>query len=630
MILENLIRNDNSPKFYQNYPRLFLGYFNGLKVDVINQLSKAGYYYYHSTLLTDSLIDDREFSKFPMITLLQEESIKLLTDVYGIDSEFWDFWNKRRDEYFEAVKIEQKMNYDSIVSLKQYADLADKKAAFGKVAIDCLFLLSNKQHEKLYRSLLKSHYFFSVGFQLYDDIKDFKEDYHKDQFNWAIYQQSKEDYYQDYKGDVSVLNKLLFVNGTGQEVMAQAILYFKKAFEIIEILKVESEWKDVILEMKQTISNYLNITRGYVKSIHKRIEIKNNINDKLVFFDFQDVKNEVIKNGLDYIKEAYLNNYSDLKHIMYLGNQEGFENKDDIHVSDIFQRAILNDCLIDITKSYNLYATDFFNLEVDYLINQRNKDFIGGWSYFPTVKEIAADIDDLGQIMQLFMKTENINFVEKYAQNVIDLAIADRTTASGGIETWIIPNKNRTVLQDKQEMFNTTKWGKGPDVEVVANFVYALKIYDSIKYSTSIKNAISYILANQNKLGFWESRWYYGNYYGTYMCLRLLKDRKDSYKSNIEIAIKYILEQQSVDGGFALLNNKKSDPLSTAYAILSLRIFFDQNHNSVKKAVDYLRINQNKNGYWEATDFIKPKAQEPYGSRTITTAIVLKALCYDK
>jgi hypothetical protein len=48
---------------------------------------------------------------------------------------------------------------------------------------------------------------------------------------------------------------------------------------------------------------------------------------------------------------------------------------------------------------------------------------------------------------------------------------------------------------------------------------------------------------------------------------------------------------------------------------------------SIKRAIKYLKVTQHESGYWNATNFIKPKAQEPYKSKTITTAFVLKALC---
>ncbi|AZQ59887.1 prenyltransferase [Maribacter sp. MJ134] len=625
--INSLVKEDSSPVFYQNYPRLFAKYFTDINPEVINQLSKAGYFYYHSTLLTDSLIDDKEFANFPMITLLQEETIKMLTSVYGKDSDFWKYWNQRRQEYFTAVKIEKKLDYDSNISLTEYEDLADKKAAFGKVAIDCLYLLSNKADDELYRLLLKSHYYFSVGFQLYDDVKDFKEDFEKGQFNWALYQQRNENYHDKYKGDIRTLNKLLFINGMGPKIMTQSISYFKKAIKIIEDLKGDSEWKEVIFEMKQTIESYLDITVGYIKTIERRIEIKDNKYGLYNFFNYDNVQNKMVKNALHYLKDCYLKNYSDLKHIMYLSNQEGFENYDQVHVSDVFQRAMLNDCLMDVCKEYKVNVADFFDFECDYLIGQRNPDAIGAWSYFPKVKEIAADIDDLGQIMQLFIKSGNRKHIANYCQNAIDLTLSDRVTESGGIETWIVPKQNRNVLQEKQENFNSTKWGKGPDVEVVANFVYALSIYDSTQYESTIKNAISFILENQNHLGFWESRWYYGNFYGTYVCLRLLNEYDEQHSIYIQKGLEYILEEQNLDGGFSMLDSGKSDALTTAFALLSLKLFFSKDHKSVVRAIDYLKTNQHPSGYWEAINFIKPKAQEPYKSKTITTAFVIKALC---
>jgi hypothetical protein len=91
---------------------------------------------------------------------------------------------------------------------------------------------------------------------------------------------------------------------------------------------------------------------------------------------------------------------------MYLGELDDFCNENDVHESDTFQRTILNDCLLDILIKENSLDQNYFHFknELDYLISKVNKDDIGGWSYFPSVKEISADIDDLGQVIQLFFK----------------------------------------------------------------------------------------------------------------------------------------------------------------------------------------------------------------------------------
>ena len=272
-------------------------------------------------------------------------------------------------------------------------------------------------------------------------------------------------------------------------------------------------------------------------------------------------------------------------------------------------------------------VSNFLKNECQYLISLRNKDTIGGWSYFPTVQEIAADIDDLGQMIQLFVLSANQQLVDDYCHNVITIALDERMLANGGIETWLIPVKNQSNVQKRQEHFNSTKWGKGPDVEVVANFAYSLAILDKEKYAHVIKKTISYVIGQQNDKGYWKSRWYYGNYYGTYVCLRLLKQFEELNAKEIQKALDFITESQNNDGGFSIEQNKVSDPLSTSLAILGLKVFFDKDCEVIEKAVRYLTSSQSEDGSWKAVDFIKPKIHEPYKNKTLTTAYVLKALC---
>lgn len=139
--IDPLAINDKSPEYYQYYPRLFTSYFKSVDLDTVGNLSKAGYIYYHSILCLDSVIDDKVFANLPKMIMLQERSIKILTSIYELDSSFWDFWDKRKNEYFEGVKIERLLSKTENIDFKIYEDLADKKSAFGKVAIDSLYVL---------------------------------------------------------------------------------------------------------------------------------------------------------------------------------------------------------------------------------------------------------------------------------------------------------------------------------------------------------------------------------------------------------------------------------------------------------------------------------------------------------
>lgn len=617
---------EQSPKFYQYYPMLFESYFNFSNRRTLKMLSKAGYHYYHAVLCLDSIIDDSNFNKIPQMLALQEESIKLLATIYGIGSPFWNFWSKRKEEYYKAIEIEKSLTKKENIHFSVYEDLADKKSAFGKVAIDSLFVLDKGQDKDTYKDLLLSHKYFSVGFQLYDDVKDFKEDFISGQFNFAIHQLRKVIDFKQCGQDVDTLNKLLFIKNVGQNVLAKSIEQFEKAVIVIKRLKVRSKWLETVTEMKSTIEGYLDVTYGYLATIKARLDLKNQKSRTHSFFEYTKAKGLTLTKALDFVKTDFKQNYADLKHIMYLGQSEGFENDTQVHISDTFQRALINDCYINVANACNVDITDFLKNECNYLIKQKNVNKTGGWSYFPTVKEIAADIDDLGQMIQLFALSGNRQFIDKYCKKAISIALNERMLSNGGIETWIIPKENQTQIQKRQEHFNVTKWGKGPDVEVVANFIYALTIFDKERYNDVIEKSISFILGKQKEKGYWESRWYYGNYYGTYACLRLLKEFERNFPKEIQKALNYLTHNQNEDGGFSIKEKEISDPLSTAFAVLSLKLYPKKNKNAIVEALSYLRDEQSKDGSWEAVNFIRPKVHEPYKSKTLTTAYALKAL----
>lgn len=617
---------NKSTDFYEFYPLLFNHYFNFHDKDKLNQLSFAGYLYYQSILILDSVIDDKKLSNIYLVTILQEETIKTLTSIYGKDSYFFTLWNSRRKEYFNAIKIEKSFKLKDFVSFEEYKNLADKKSAFGKVAIDSLHSISNFKNLDRYNQLIESHKLFSVGFQLYDDIKDFKEDIEKGQFNWAVQSLKEKIDFDSYADNIEALNKLLYLEGVGQEVMSLSISYLDKALNVIN--NQESGWKTAIKNTKNKIQNYLDITNGYIKTLQTKISLRNGKKDNNYhFFNYDAVTDIAIKKGLSFIENEYNDNYANLKHIMYLGDYEGFSNENVVHVSDTFQRALLNDCLLSVLNRFNIDADNFLNTECDYLIKQRNHDSVGGWSYFPSVKEVAADIDDLGQIIQFFVNTNKDNYISNYCKKPIEIALQDRMRNNGGVETWIIQKENLTVKQKNQVYFNENKWGTGPDVEVVANFSYALTLLKRGKYKEEINKMSKFIINQQRTDNLWDSRWYYGDFYGTYVCLRVLTQFEEN-KGIIFESLESICKRQSNDGGFGLTINDNSDSLSTSFALLSLKL-----HNgkdfliAINKAEQFLLSNQNNDGSWNAVGFIKPKVNEPYKSKPMTTGFVLKALC---
>ena len=611
-----------SDEIYLQYPQLFANSYTTVEPKPIEFLNIAGYLYYKSVLLMDKLIDTNSIKNkaetLMIISKLQEESIKYLATVFKLESPFWKLWNKRQQEYFYAMQLEKQIAQNP--SYKKYQQIADLKAAFGKVAIDCLHILSEEADKEKYTQLLQSHFHFSVGLQLLDDLYDLEEDLKNQQFNWAYHEcitQLKKKEYDTDKMELSEIKKLIYVKGINTHIRKKALQEFKKSKALAQPYKAMS-WISIVEKQETQIKLAIDQIEGYMQLTAAKIQLKNAapVNDLLPSFTSDTPE----KKALNYLLLEWQSGYSELKHLMYLSSLDGFSGKSCVHIGDIFQRAMVTNILMEAQSTLKINLQSIVEKEVGYLVQQRLKTKTGGWSYYPTCAEIAADADDLGEIMQVFISSQNEPLIKQYCQTPINILLKDRITEKDGIETWIIPKNKLTKKQQQQEYFNTTKWGVGPDNEVMANFLYGLARYDKAKYKTQILKSCEYLLNQQSSEGYWESRWYYGNYYGTYVCLRLFKEMGIE-NDKLSRAFNYIKKSQQQDGGWGTDN--VSDVLNSAFAILTLRLL---NKQIPKSAIDYLKGKQQSDGSWEAVSFIKPRSNDPYKSATLTTAFVLRAL----
>lgn len=179
----------NNPGYYIDYPFLFANAFEVEDEIILFQLSTAGFLYYKSTILLDRILDSNTSinKTLPLVTICQEECVKILSSIFHLHSEYWELWNKRKEEFFNAFIIDYKTH--AIYSYEDYENLADWKSALGKLAIDALYLLSSRKDENIYKKALLAHKYFYCAFQAMDDILDFREDIDSKQFNigyWAL------------------------------------------------------------------------------------------------------------------------------------------------------------------------------------------------------------------------------------------------------------------------------------------------------------------------------------------------------------------------------------------------------------------------------------------------------------
>ncbi|HIC8644376.1 prenyltransferase/squalene oxidase repeat-containing protein [Elizabethkingia meningoseptica] len=614
--------------FYLFFPYVFADSFAGLNDYDLKLLSVSCYLYFLHLTIFDEITDKQSINPIVVKNIAtssfcQEESIKILSELFNLNSKFWTLWYKRKHNFNLSLYNEK---FLVLFSEKEYFDLADLKGEMTKSVLDSLYILSNFNNKTEYENLIKSCRYFSIGSQIIDDIQDIIEDYENHQFNWILNTIKDSLKKKNISLTKEALKKELYSSGI-------ALLYYKKAHAFLNkalyyVYNTRSTlWQKLISKQLDKNSIRIDTLIGFQKinTIKTKIFLKSGLK---TFPNIElQMNNDFFKSSLLFLINEHHKNYIELKHFMYLSSIDGFNNKNKVHVGEVFQLAILTDIYIDIQNQMDVDLNYFIQENIKSIKKYRSKEDIGAWSYFPSVNEIAPDIDDLGQIIQVLHKKGEFNYIKKYCLPLIDF-VANNCFDNkiGSFFTWILPKENKNTKQVLQNKFNMEKWGTGPDIEAVANFIYSIQLLGSKQHNTYAKS-INFILKNQNKEGYWDSRWYYGKYYGTYVCVRsLIKESNKSYTDYLKKASDFLVKTQNTDGGWGLKKDY-SDPLNTAFGILILKLIDKKAfHKIIEKAIIYIHKNRQPNYSWQPINFIKPRLNDPYRSSTLTTAYVLKAL----
>jgi len=178
-----LSEKDALQQVYLMYPRLFSTLFFDEEDQKrgeaeLTRLCLAGFFVYRFVVKSDAVFDrnSRTFNDSDLLGAFayQEEGIRLLSTLFNYESSFWRIWNRRRKELAQAVALDNTMDE---LDWDLYEILADCKSTFGKIAIDAVHLMKGERKwNEAHQQLLNSHRYFSVGFQILDDIQDFSQD----------------------------------------------------------------------------------------------------------------------------------------------------------------------------------------------------------------------------------------------------------------------------------------------------------------------------------------------------------------------------------------------------------------------------------------------------------------------
>lgn len=555
---------DNNPIYYQNYPSLFAKVFS-IHQKELNLLDIAGYLYYQATLFTDSLIDEKELSKFPLITICQEESIKILTAIYGIENSFWKLWNERKNEYLEAIHLEKGLSKKTVITIEEYEVLADKKSAFGKVAIDCLFSLDNKD-ENLHKQLLLSHKYFSVAFQLNDDIQDIKEDLKKGQFNWALYLLQQQNIsYQDPR----ILEKYLYIRGVSKQMYQLAVDYCDKSSEIVENIDVP-KWKKILTDTKKTFTTAIIEIDNYLEILTSEVSLSNEIHSQ------NSIKNSMFS-AIEFVKSKQQDNGSWREYV----NQGG--------ISNIWSTAFILSKISENSKLKSIFESEISKALI--FLNQKPKTVL--WSYNTTWIE-DADSTNFVFLSYLFNNKDiETELLEKWSlfQKI-----------NGGFSTYA-DNSNLIVTLDDKNISDVKGW------LFTHNCVSAVSFYflaNQNQESDSFANVKQYFDKNfKREL---DSYWWTNNIYTYYYLAKTYQLLDD--KAKLNFIINEIKAKQNKNGSFSDAYGE-----NLFYTGLALEILLlgedDNSKKEIEKTISFLLKNQFNDGSWQNSNALQvPNSQD--------------------
>lgn len=626
--------------FYVTYPFFFYTHYEDLDEEKIFSLTKCGNIFMTYILILDNTLDkDNPPDNSTLIFLhyLHQNTIIELFKLFPTDALFWSFYTKYETDFF-STDFSFKLNKINILKFENFIGDIIKRNSFAKCATaGLLSLVSNNNTEV--DPFVTTQDFFHVGLQLLDDLEDWKEDFRKKRYSYLLAKSLSDpilnNALKQRTDRINIIGKYIYYSGLATDILDLAISYFKMSLDSISSFNIPY-WKSFLEKFiyntkkhRDEISCLID-KKFYVKKIHgsfnKNDPMKTPYNDKLNY--------DSIKSALGYLKIEILNDLVEMEHIMELPDfSKGINPQYGKTVKGkLFQRTILLDLLFDINDlQTNLFSEKIINNELNNIINSKMKTVRGGWNYFSEYEYLPPDTDDLAQVIQVLVKSKR-NRIKEHIDDSIGLLLNHNTYQNHTFNTWILDPGDNNPIQTFYKTVTKDYWGNycGKDIEVTANMLYALAIYNKEKYSKLISKGIDSILDFQNLNGTWSSIWYWYNFYGTYVAVRLLSYLKTKLIT-LESTAKYLKDNQNKDGGWG---NKLSDPMSTAFSILILidirKTGYDIDIEIFNRAINYLLSQQKKSGAWDKVPFIKMKVGDKfatYKSASTTTVFVLKALC---
>jgi squalene-hopene/tetraprenyl-beta-curcumene cyclase len=236
----------------------------------------------------------------------------------------------------------------------------------------------------------------------------------------------------------------------------------------------------------------------------------------------------------------------------------------------------------------------------------------GGWA-FQYSNYYYPDLDDTSMVAWAMHRTAK----DKYSEPIQRAAnwVAGMRSNGGGFGSFEVNNTqyylNAIPFADHGALLDP------PTADVTGRSIALLSLADKEKYASIIKDAIKFLISDQEEDGSWFGRWGTNYIYGTWSVLTALEIAKEEPQQDyIRKAVSYLQDMQNEDGGWGESNDSyypprhhrpfESTAYQTAWALLSLLAVGEVETETVRKGISYLLLNQTSDGHWYNDSYTAP------------------------
>lgn len=241
----------------------------------------------------------------------------------------------------------------------------------------------------------------------------------------------------------------------------------------------------------------------------------------------------------------------------------------------------------------------------------------GGWA-FQYANPHYPDLDDTAAVawaLALTRKHTNSDSYEQALHRAVNW-LAGMQSSNGGFAAFDVDNTyhylNEIPFADHGALIDP------PTSDVTARCVGVLSLFGQPHHQEAVQRGITFLLHEQEANGAWFGRWGTNYIYGTWSVLEALRlARIDINHMSMRRAVQWLKSIQRKDGGWGESNDSYLDPhladrietstsFQTAWALLGLMAAGEVNSQAVHNGVNYLLRSQSSNGLWEDPWFTAP------------------------